>query len=69
MQPLCTPVRVVRVKVCILKGFSRLVVGFDVHKNHTECPRRSVLTFFQTEMTQLLGKIPLKTRKVTNCAG
>ena len=51
MQPLCTPERVARVKVCILKGFSRIVVGFDVRKNDVESPRRSVLTFFQTEMT------------------
>ena len=30
MKPLFTPRRAARGKVCILQGFSRLIVGFDV---------------------------------------
>ena len=30
MKPLFTPWRVARGKMCILQGFSRLIVGFDV---------------------------------------
>ena len=51
-----TPEGGTRYIVYQLKGFSRLVIGFDVHKNHIESLyTRSVFNFLA--------------KKVTNCAG
>ena len=39
-----------------LKGFSRLVIGFDVHKNHIESPyTRSVFNFLPKKVTNGAG--------------
>ena len=51
-----TPEGGTRYIVYQLKGSSRLVIGFDVHKNHIESPyTRSVFNFLP--------------KKATNCAG
>jgi len=52
MKSLFTPAGWHEVKcVTILKGFGRLVVGFDVHKNHIGVRAGPSLTSFQIEMT------------------
>ena len=42
-----------------LKGFSRLVIGFDVHKNHIESPYRSVFDFLPKKVTNCADEITL----------
>ena len=45
MKSLFTPGGWHEVKCVYLKGFGRLVVGFDVHKNHIGSTCRSVFDF------------------------
>ena len=42
-----------------LKGFSRLVISFDVHKNHIERPYRSVFYFLLKKVKNCEDEITL----------
>ena len=42
-----------------LKGFSRLVISFDVHKSHIESPYRSVFDFLLKKVKNCEDEITL----------